>query len=142
VDTIGVRIPAPKRYQPAELIRLIHASVAQEIPHPGAGLRSALEVSRGRRHALRRPGVGIAFVVAASLLLLWWTSDREELSFSSDSEGLRIGTMTIVLFVAFGVWLGFLLRAGWRILWSLRRELSFDRLRQFLSSSASRRSES
>lgn len=121
-EAVGVRIPAPKRYEPGALIRLIHASVAQEILHPGAGLRSPVDPTRGRLQVLRRLATGFAFVAVVALIIFLWEIDSADRDSYGGSAGIRIGALTVLCIVAFGAWLGLLLRATWLTLWSLRRE--------------------
>jgi Cdc6-like AAA superfamily ATPase len=121
-DSIGVRIPAPKRYEPGALVRLIHSSVAQEILHPGAGLHAINDSTRGRRSLLRRVMIGFFFVAVAVGILVIWSNDNEHQA-SSDSSGWRVGTLTVVCIAAAGAWLGLVIRSLWLGLWALRPEV-------------------
>ncbi|MFG1660717.1 P-loop NTPase fold protein [Micromonospora chersina] len=117
--SIGVRISAPKRYEPGALVRLIHGSIAQEILYPGLGLRTIANPTRGRRQLLRQILLGFAFVVAAVAIMFIWSHDQEEQSYSS-SAGWRVTTLTVVCIAAAGAWLALAARSLWIGLMSLR----------------------
>ncbi|WP_144022998.1 hypothetical protein [Asanoa hainanensis] len=124
-DVVGVRIPAPKRYEPGALIRLIHGTIAQEILHPGAGIRATADLSKGRRRLMRRVGVGILFVAIAIGILFVWSIDQEKRTYDS-SPGWRVSTLTVLCIAAGGIWLGLFIRSLWSTLWSLRHRFAFD----------------
>jgi hypothetical protein len=117
-DSLGIRIPAPKRYEPGELVRLIHGTLAQEILQPGAGPYMSATPNRGRRALLVNALKGFLFVLALVVLLFLWS---EEQSGSSNTPEWEVSTFTVFLFVAFGAWLGLFLRSLWRVLVNLRR---------------------
>ncbi|GIJ81280.1 hypothetical protein SAMN05443287_12323 [Micromonospora phaseoli] len=116
--SLGIRVPAPKRYEPGELVRLIHGTLAQEILQPGAGMYVSTTPTRGRRSLLVNVLKGFLFAVALVVLLFLWS---EEQSSSSGASEWGVSTLTVFLFVAFGAWLGLFLRSLWRVLVDLRR---------------------
>jgi hypothetical protein len=114
LNCIGVRIPAPKRYEPAALVRLIHRAVATEVlwpagiawrpPRPGRVSNSAII------WALRL----FLIIGAVALWIYLWLGDLETRN-SADS-GIRISGTTIFLLVAGGVLLAVVVSALWRLL--------------------------
>jgi hypothetical protein len=137
LNCIGVRIPAPKRYEPAALIRLIHRAVATEVLWP-AGI--AWRPPRpGRVHdsaiiwALR-----LFLIIGAVVLWLYlWFGDLETRN-SADS-GIRVSGTTIFLLVTGGILLAVVVSALWRLLTQLIPKGGLPTLRSSPSASLARR---
>jgi Cdc6-like AAA superfamily ATPase len=121
-DSVGVRIPAPKRYEPGALVRLVHGCVAQQVLHPGEGLLTYADPRQGRHGVLRRLGVILGFVLTGLLIVFVWAITHEDSYDTSENSGWHIGVPTLALILLFGAWCGLALRALVRGLWALRRD--------------------
>ena len=123
---IGVRVPAPKRYEPGALVRLIHGNLAHEVLHPGSGGFALFDPASGRLATLRRFAGGVLLLVGAIVMAVIWANDQAKLSERSESSGWRVSTVTVLCIAAAGALLGILARTLWLAAWSLRQEVVAD----------------
>ncbi|GAA0589108.1 hypothetical protein GCM10010172_87620 [Paractinoplanes ferrugineus] len=123
---IGVRVPAPKRYEPGALIRLVHSSLAHEVLHPGVGRLLLSEPTGGRLAALRRLVASVLVLLSAIAVVVIWANDQARLSERSESSGWRVSTVTVLCIAAAGALLGILARVLWLAGWAMRPEVVAD----------------
>jgi hypothetical protein len=120
LSPIGVRIPAPKRYEePGALVRLIHTNIATEVLGGEYRPRAATGRPNGILTAIRRAFAALLFLVAAMVLWTIWMVEDSKKSYS-ESYGWRVGTLTVVCIALAGALIGILLRSIWRLLWQWR----------------------
>ena len=117
LDCIGVRIPAPRRYEPASLVRLIHRAVAVEVLWPGIAWlppRSRRIRSSAVMWALRS-----LLIIGAVVLwiYLWWTHAE------APDSGIRVSGMAIFLLVSGGVLLAVVASVLWHLLVQLASQV-------------------
>jgi uncharacterized protein YbjT (DUF2867 family) len=114
LNCIGVRIPAPRRYEPAALIRLIHRAMASEVLWPGIAWRPP----RPRRFRNSAISWALRLLLIIGAVVLWvylWFQDTWARQYS-DFRGIRVGRTTIFLLVVGGVLLSVVVSALWRLL--------------------------
>jgi Cdc6-like AAA superfamily ATPase len=111
---IGVRISAPRRYEPAALIRLIHRTMASEVLWPGVAWRP----TRPRRFSNSGISWAVRWLIIISAIALWvylWLQDTWARQYDN-FRGILVGWTTIFLLVAGGVLLSVAISAMWRSL--------------------------
>src|SRR6266851_565926 len=114
LNCIGVRIPAPRHYEPAALVRLIHRAVASEVLWPGIAWRPP----RPRRFRNSAVAWALRSLLIIGAVVLWvylWFKDAETSGYS-DFRGFRVGGTTIFLLVVGGTLLSVVASALWRLL--------------------------
>lgn len=119
LDCIGVRIPAPRRYEPAALVRLIHRTVATEVLWPGiAWLPAPPQRSRDSAASwVIRPFIAVTVI---SLWIYLWFRDAAARSTNPTDHGMRVGGTTVFLLIAGGV----VLTVAGSTLWSALARLT------------------
>lgn len=114
LNCIGVRIPAPRRYEPSALVRLIHRAVASEVLWPGIAWRPP----RPRRFHNSAVAWVLRSLLIIGAIVLWiylWFQDSEA-RVHSDIRGFQVDGTTIFLLAGGGALLSFVASALWRLL--------------------------
>ena len=114
LNCIGVRIPAPRRYESAALIRLIHRTVASEVLWPGIAWRPP----RPRRFRDSAIAWALRWFLIVGAIALWvylWFQDTWTRQYAH-FQGIRVGRTTIFLLVLAGILLSVVFSTLWRML--------------------------
>jgi hypothetical protein len=125
LNCVGVRIPAPRRYEPATLVRLIHRTVATEVLWPGIAWLPP-QPRRSHNSAVSWAIKSLFVIGAIALWIYLWFRDAEARNSASYTKsidsvnavdpGMRISGTTIFLLVAGGALLAVLASTLWSAL--------------------------